>query len=448
MLPIIKGGSFGKWTASLAIKVYDFLADVKKEDKMQILSKKEALVEEPLLNESVLKNGILYAEYRTDDARLTIELVKSAYAYQAVATNYCEATGFVYEGEKLMAVKCKDNLTNQAFNINARQVVSAGGPWVDKLRKKDASLKGKKIFHSKGVHLVFPFEKFPLKHTVYFDVSDGRMVFAIPRGQVTYVGTTDTTYKGTLDEVVTTQEDVQYVLKAISHAFPDVHLEASDIISNWAGLRPLIHEEGKSPSEMSRKDEIFQSKSGLISIAGGKLTGYRKMAERVVDLVVSELGGKFSKCKTKDILLTDDPFHSSEEVEHFIEQLTLKIKPLGLSPYHAWYLTTTYGKQTKVILEKFNSFSNDSEIALARAEVWYGVHHELVNSLEDFFLRRTGRVYFDIKNIPLVRKEVEADLQKYLNWDEDKLESEQKHLDELIFDATHFYQDEFENLKI
>ena len=118
------------------------------------------------------------------------------------------------------------------------------------------------------MHIVFSRERFPLTQSIYFDVPDGRMIFAIPRGRSTYVGTTDTNYNGDLNRVVATKEDAHYLLDAVNNMFTDVQLTIEDIESNWAGLRPLIHEDGKDPSELSRRDEIFVSKTGLTSIAG------------------------------------------------------------------------------------------------------------------------------------------------------------------------------------
>lgn len=442
LLPIIEDGTYGKMAASFGVFVYDVMAGVSGDDRRRMLNKEETLAKEPLLDESILEGGCLYAEYRTDDARLTVEIIKTAVSHGAIALNYCAATGFVYENDTVKGIECLDNLTGEKFPINAKQVVSAGGPWVDKLRKTNDSLKGKRLHLTKGVHLVFPHKKLPLRHSVYFDVPDGRMIFAIPRGKITYVGTTDTEYKGDLDRVVATKADAKYLLEAVSHAFPSIHLVESDIVSNWAGLRPLIHEDGKSPSELSRKDEIFESPTGLISIAGGKLTGYRKMAERIVDLVGKRLDKDFKDCQTEDIPLTTNSLQNSEEVQNYIFNLEKTVKNTGLDAYHAWYLTTTYGKQAEAILNKMKAFSDAPEIALARAEAWFGVHFEMVNSLEDFFVRRTGRLYFDIKSIPIVREAVVADFKKYLNWTAEYLQSEQQRLDDLLFDAINYYKKE------
>lgn len=133
------------------------------------------------------------------------------------------------------------------------------------------------------------------------------MIFAIPRENCTYIGTTDTDYKGAIDSPRSEQADVDYILAACKEMFPEHPLTEDDIDSSWAGLRPLIHEEGKSASELSRKDEIFYASSGLISIAGGKLTGYRKMAERVVDQIVKRLGIEAS-CQTEKLVLSGGDF--------------------------------------------------------------------------------------------------------------------------------------------
>lgn len=447
LMPLIKGGTYGYWSTSFGLKVYDILANVTGDDRRRMLSKSEAMKQEPLLDEKNLKGGGYYAEYRTDDARLTIELIKTATEKGATPINYCQANDFIYENGQVSGAICEDLLTGETINIKAKKVVSAGGPWVDLLRKKDKSLEGKHLFLSKGVHIVVPHEKFPLKQTIYFDVPDGRMIFAIPRGRVTYIGTTDTKYTGSLDRIVVTKSDADYLLNAVNTVFPTIHLSLTDIMSNWAGLRPLIHEDGKSPSEMSRKDEIFVSDSGLISIAGGKLTGYRKMAKRIVDLVYKKSTIPFVKCKTKKIPLTADPLANAKAVDAYIDELQTKVKEYGLDAFYGWYLGTNYGKQADAILAKMKDFDNeDREISLARAEAWWGVHKEMVNGAEDFFVRRTGRLFFNMDSVPIIRMAIMTDLQNYLNWSEDRLQKETNHLDELIYDAKHFYEKELETL--
>ena len=405
LLPLIENGSYGKWLTSIGLKVYDILAQVTGDDKRKMLEKKEALKLEPLLPKKILKGAGYYAEYRTDDARLTIENIKTSLLFGALALNYASVEDFEYTDDKVSGVKVKDIVSNKTFSIKSKYVISAAGPWVDELRSTNNSKKGKQLHLTKGVHLVFPHEKLPVKQSVYFDVPDGRMMFAIPRGKITYVGTTDTNFNKDKDNVRTDLADAIYLISAVNNMFPDINLEMEDIISSWAGLRPLIHEEGKSASELSRKDEIFTSDSGLISIAGGKLTGYRKMAERVVNRIATKMeedeDTKLQECYTESIALCgNDNFKKFKHVKKYITEIYSQLESDGFTEYDAWFLVTNYGKQTEMILETYNSLKDtDKYIRMAKAELRFGIDYEMVQNPMDFFIRRTGRLYFDIDSV-------------------------------------------------
>lgn len=405
LLPLIEGGSYGKWLTSIGLKVYDILAQVSGDDKRQMLEKEEAMEKEPLLPKKGLKGAGYYAEYRTDDARLTMENLKTSLQYGTTALNYAEVTDFRYDAEgRVSGVVVADQIGGKPFEVASRYVISAAGPWVDDLRTVNQSKKGKRLHLTKGVHLVFPHEKLPVRQSVYFDVPDGRMIFAIPRGRVTYVGTTDTNYDADKDDVRTDLADAIYLIAAVNNMFPSIELEMSDIESSWAGLRPLIHEEGKSASELSRKDEIFTSDSGLISIAGGKLTGYRKMAERVVNRIARKMQEDHDRevpaCKTEGIPLNGNDFASFGAVRDYINEVSEQLASGGFEPYHGWYLVTNYGKQAGQILERFRQFDDqDPQWRLMKAELHFGLEYEMVHSPMDFFIRRTGRLYFDIDSV-------------------------------------------------
>jgi glycerol-3-phosphate dehydrogenase len=186
--------------------------------------------------------------------------------------------------------------------------------------------------------------------------------------------------------------------------FPEIDLKIDDIQSSWAGLRPLIHEEGKSASELSRKDEIFISESGLISIAGGKLTGYRKMAERVVGRVVRKLEEdtdvNIPDSATEIIRLCGGNFKNYKQVKKYMAAIYQRISADGFSEYDAWYLVTTYGKQTETIIDIYNSLEGSNNAGrMIRAELHFGTRYEMVQTPLDFFTRRTGRLYFDIDSV-------------------------------------------------
>lgn len=453
LLPLIKGGTYGKWMTSVGLKVYDLLANVGGKDRRRMLGKRRTLIKEPLLDQqSVLGSGY-YAEYRTDDGRLTLEILKKANEFGATILNYCEMESFLYDANlKIEQINCVDNIIGEKLQINGTAYVSATGPWVDVVRKKDNSLNHQFLHLTKGVHIVFPHEKLPIQQSVYFDVEDGRMIFAIPRGRTTYVGTTDTNYYGSLDRVVATKADAEYLLKAINQTFRGLHLTLTDVESNWAGLRPLIHEVDKDPSELSRKDEIFISKSGLISIAGGKLTGYRKMADRVLEAVIKQINTdqkkKFKKSFTKKIPLVTPHLKTHEEVDFYQNEVQMKLSSLGdLSKYMSWYLCSTYGKNADLILDKKDSFtSGNPQEQLIRSELWYCIHYEMTHSLTDFFVRRTARLYFDIGTINQFMDVILKDCIQYFKWNESRVLLEQKTMNDLIQDATHYYDKEFESL--
>lgn len=429
MLPLIKDGNFGKIMTSIGLMVYDVLAGVEKADQRIMLSTEKTLAKEPLLSEENIEGGGIYAEYRTDDARLTMEIIKTAFDHGAHCLNYVQADDFIYEDGKVAGAKVTDFVLGESFDIKADAVISAAGPWVDELRTKNQSMDNKHLHLTKGVHIVIPHDKFPVKQAIYFDFPDKRMVFAIPRGKITYVGTTDTDYAGDKDNIRTDMADVEYLVNGVNHAFPKLGLKIEDVESSWAGVRPLIHEEGKSASEISRKDEIFESETGLLSIAGGKLTGYRKMSEKILDKLFKRLqkekGTEFVKCKTTRVDLDGGAFENAKAVKKYRKALKEKLKAMGLTSYDAFYLVGNYGKAAEDIVAGMEAFDNeDLSIRLIRSELKHCVERELCFSLSDFFIRRTGRLYFDIHSINHTFNAILADFQEYFKWSPEQVEKE------------------------
>lgn len=443
LLPLTKEGSFGKIVTSIGLMVYDVLAGVETIDQRKMLSKDEALETEPLLNPEGLEGAGIYAEYRTDDARLTIEVLKTAITHGADCLNYCGAYDFIYEEGKVKGLKVRDEVANEDFLINSKYVVNATGPWVDDLRDINKSSKEKKVYLSKGVHVVVPFEKFPLKQAVYFDVFDGRMIFSIPRGKITYIGTTDTAYEGNKDHVTSNKADVTYLISAVNKAFPQINLSLADVESSWAGVRPLIFEEGKSTSEVSRKDEIFTSETGLITIAGGKLTGYRKMAERVVDKVAKKIHKHYEvdvkDCRTNKIPLAGSEFNDAAEVKEYLSRLTELLKELNLSAYHAFHLVSNYGRQSDQVFLKIKEFENeDQELNLILAEAAFTIENEQAFTPMDYFNRRSGRLYFDIESVNKYKDQVCKFFAEKLDRTGEEQQQDRKELETAIHEATYF----------
>ena len=443
ILPLIDGGTYGSWLTSIGLKVYDILASVEGEDKRKMLTKKEALLKEPLLAKRILNGAGYYAEYRTDDARLTIEVLKTALDYDAKIINYTEATEFIYEKNRVVGVNVKDTISSENYAIKSKYVVNACGPWVDELRQLNQSKIGKRLHLTKGVHLVVAHEKLPLKQSVYFDIPDGRMMFTIPRGRVTYFGTTDTSYQTDKNSVETNLVEATYLISAVNNMFPTINLTLDDVQSSWAGLRPLIHEEGKPVSELSRKDEIFVSDTELISIAGGKLTGYRKMAERIVDLVAKKYSRKFEKgfdtIKTEKIVLSGGTFANFSEVKSYTDAIYNRIAEVDFDEKDAQYLVYNYGKQTDIILKKFDEFMDeDQQEKMIKSEVWFAINYEMACTPTDFFMRRTGRLFFDTPSVFLYKEYVLNKFKEHFSWDENTTQKSRKKLEEELKSATIF----------
>jgi glycerol-3-phosphate dehydrogenase len=441
LLPLYEKRGLGYLLTSIGLKIYDFLAGVKPQDQRQMLLRSQTLKYEPLLKSDDVKGGAIYAEYRTDDARLTIEIAKTAFSHGALLLNYTEVIDFNYSDNVITGVRVFDYASKKSYDIKTKCVVSAAGPWVDDLRIINKSQTGKRLHLTKGVHVVIPHQTFPVHQAIYFDVEDGRMIFAIPRGRVTYVGTTDTNYKGEKDNVIATQEDAAYLIRGVNSTFNGVQLSINDIESSWAGLRPLIHEEGKSASELSRKDEIFESPTGLISIAGGKLTGYRKMAERVVNLVIKKHFGdrKLKRCYTNEIFLTPNHFQKHGKVEAYVHVVESHLKPYPLSGYTAKYLVENYGHQTDEILQRFGKPDYEhAELELLKAEAWFTIQHEMVGGLEDFFVRRTGLLYFDITKVIRHKYAIAEFFQSTFGWSQSQTDQQLATLEALITSVTLF----------
>jgi glycerol-3-phosphate dehydrogenase len=269
------------------------------------------------------------------------------------------------------------------------------------------------------------------------------MIFAIPREETTYIGTTDTDFYKDKEKVITTKNDAEYLLTAVNLAFPGIRLTMEDIISSWAGLRPLINQPGRKTSEISRKDEIFISDTGLISIAGGKLTGYRKMSLKIVNLVSRVLKKEYNiyseKCRTRFISLKGNQFSGSRQVREYINQLSGTLEKHALGKPEAVYLVHNYGIQTEEILSIMKKMDEkDPSLKLILAELKFCSDYEMIVSAVDFLVRRTGRMFFKIESVKKYSEPVLMEMAKIFEWSQLRLSEERNRLENEIFKATHF----------
>ncbi|MYL49134.1 FAD-dependent oxidoreductase [Halobacillus litoralis] len=445
MLPFHEGGNFGPFSTNVGLRVYDYLAGVKKSERRTMMSAEEALEREPLVKKEGLKGAGYYVEYKTDDARLTLEVMKKAVEYGACSANYARVVDFIYDDNgSIVGAKVEDTVSGEQYHVKAKKIINAGGPWVDELREIDGSKKGKTLQLTKGVHLVFDQSVFPLRQAIYFDSPDGRMIFAIPRDGKTYVGTTDTTYDQEIAHPTMTEDDRDYILNAMKTMFPTVEVTADDVESSWAGLRPLVHEEGKDPSEISRKDEIFVSDSGLISMAGGKLTGYRKMAQTAIDLVrdqlMEEYGIRYSDSETKNMPISGGEVGGSKGFKKYKEERIQIGESLGVTKEDADKLIQLYGSNVDKV---FNNFKDRKEEAAQEgvdpvvfAQLVYALEEEMTYKPVDFFVRRTAALFFNIQWVRDHKTSVINYMAKALDYSEQQKQEYTEQLDQLLEEAV------------
>ncbi|WP_309121915.1 glycerol-3-phosphate dehydrogenase/oxidase [Paenibacillus sp.] len=447
LLPMYRGGSLGPLATSFGLRLYDWLAGVRRSERRSMLSASEALAREPLLKGDGLLGGGYYVEYRTDDARLTIETLKRAADAGAACLNYAKAEKLLYGADgNVCGAQVVDLRTGASAAVSSRVVVNATGPWVDALREMDGSKRGKTVRLTKGVHLVFDGGRFPLRQAVYFDTPDGRMAFAIPRDGKTYLGTTDTDYRGDPAHPAASGADRTYLLGVANSLFPTLGLTEADIESSWAGLRPLVYQEGKAPSEVSRRDEIFESPSGLVTIAGGKLTGYRKMAEGIVDRVAARLSASgaepFGPCVTRTLPLSGGDVGGSAGWPAYAAARTAEGEALGLAPDAAARIARRYGSNAPDVLRCAAGAA--ARASAERAGLPLDVYATLVYAIEreqaltpaDYWVRRTGDLFFDIARVRAFGEASLAFMARRLDYAPEEKQRAREELARLLREAT------------
>ena len=363
----------GLWT-------FEKLGGVPKSRKHEVWSQAELMAREPAVAAEGLVGAVVYPEYLTDDARLTLANVRSAAAHGARVLNYACVEAMIMNNGRAVGLVVRDALGGSArtARVTGRAVINAAGPWVDALRALESDGAPPRLKLTKGVHLVVPRAKLPVDRTIIIPAADRRSVFAVPKGETTYIGTTDTFYPALDLWPTITGEDVDYLLAATTKAFATPPLTHADLVSAWSGVRPLVAEEGKSASEISRRDELWTGPGGVLSIAGGKLTAYRRMAERVVDLVEETLGRKLGPCRT-----ASEPLVGGD-VDVAAARAALVAS--GYPPLQAERVVALYGSEAAVVA---------AEGGGPAAEAAHAVLHEGALSLEDYWIRRGARAWFD-----------------------------------------------------
>jgi glycerol-3-phosphate dehydrogenase len=309
-------------------------------------------------------------------------------------------------------------------------VVNAAGPWVDAVRALQGEGERPRLHLTKGIHIVLLRERLPVSHAVVMNTPDHRAVFAVPRGTVVYIGTTDTDYDGRYDDPPIALDDVTYLLDAANATFAVDRLGLDDVVGAWAGLRPLLHQEGKKPTEISRKDDIMIGPTGLLSIAGGKLTTYRKMAERVVDMVAERLSQPgepppVPKGRSDGDLLSGGEI--GDDVAAFATRLKSRWPQVPADIVER--LVTVYGGNGERMIEAMAGDPTLAErcapgLAVTRGEVAHAVREEMTLTLEDFLERRARLFLWDPHNGLTAAAPVAQLIGNLLGWDTRRIDAE------------------------
>ncbi len=295
------------WKLKIGVKIYDLLCGGRNLGKSSWLNTKETLEKVPALSPSGLTGAVRYFDGLTNDARLVMDTLRSAAHHNAILLNYCRFLDA--EEEDLWECELEDTFSNKKFSIRAKTIVNATGPWADELPHSCVELR-----LAKGIHLVVDRSSIPVPDAVV--MAEGkRILFAIPWGERTVLGTTDTDYDGPLDKIFADASDIRYVLDVTNHFFPGARLSQNDVISSWAGVRPLIANPNGSPSDISRSHEINNPEPCWWDVAGGKLTTYRLMAEQTVDKIAHVLKKEFGKRDIARCRTAQEPLLPRTETE-------------------------------------------------------------------------------------------------------------------------------------
>jgi glycerol-3-phosphate dehydrogenase len=291
IFPGRKGTSWSRWKLAIGAKIYDLLCGMRNFGRSRVLSRDETIRLLPGVNTENLTGAVRYFDGLTNDARLAIDTVRSAAMHGAAVLNYVRVTESKPSGN-LWHCTLEDVETGNTYAVRTRTIVNATGPWSDRLPHSKTHLR-----LTKGVHLVIDRDRLPVPDAVVMAEGD-RILFAIPWGERVILGTTDTDYEGPLDNPTCDDSDIEYVFAVANGAFPQAKLSKADLVSHWAGLRPLVADPNGNPSDISRRHEVKMNEAGWWDVTGGKLTTYRLMAEETVNAIAKYTGHGKSKCWT------------------------------------------------------------------------------------------------------------------------------------------------------
>jgi glycerol-3-phosphate dehydrogenase len=303
LFPIYQGGDISLTKLRLGMSLYDWLALRRNVAAHRTISAERALMNEPSLARQGLRGAVVFYDCQEDDARFCIDQILHAAELGASCINYCKLTGFVTREDRIVAARVRDEVGSCMFEISARVFINAAGPWVEQvcgLTPFDS--RAARLSPAKGIHLVMP--RLTRQHAIVFEArSDHRILFVIPWGECSLVGTTDTNFDGDPDQARVAPADVEYLLTEARALFPDAALSESDVITTTVGIRAVASSTVASPSARSREHRLVRTGQNLLSIIGGKYTTHRRIAQETVDAACGLLGVPAPPCRTAEVSL-------------------------------------------------------------------------------------------------------------------------------------------------
>jgi glycerol-3-phosphate dehydrogenase len=409
VIPLYRKERFKNLKLSVGLWVYDLMAGKRGTGFHKRISRAEVQTRCPGVRSKGLIGGLMYSDCRTDDARHTLEVIKTASAFGAIALNYTRVKGIHKELGRVRGVRVIGADGADAL-ICGRVVINATGVWTQQTSELSGASSSTEVVPAKGVHLTLSKDRLPIDCAMILpSPHDKRFCFAVPWYDCIVVGTTDTAYDGDIEKLRVEPDELQYCLDSVNAMFPDAHVTTDDVTGSFAGLRPLVQIKGASGStaDLSRGHHLDESSEGLISIAGGKLTTYRPMAEETVDLAVRSLlvqdpTRKIAPSSTHEIMLGGwlsgggcvpmAPLHLAA-VRSLISVFEVAARALGLSSETASYLPTAYGANTEAVLTLVAEDSSLGEPVSGShpyilAQVVYAVRSEAARTLDDVLSRR------------------------------------------------------------
>ena len=397
---------------------YEALGAVDEADRHHNWGVEELEQNEPLLRRDRTPFACLYREYLTEDARLVLANLRDARRRGAEALNHVKVQAMLLEAGHAVGVVARCGLSGRELRVRARSVVNAAGPWVEAVRRLEDAAAPSLLQLSKGVHVVLPAERLPLRHIVILGAADKRSIFAIPRGDIVYVGTTDTSYTKQADLwPAITREDVEYLLEPLARSLDVEPVRAEECVSAWSGLRPLIAQPGKLPTEISRRDEIWVGPAGVVSIAGGKLTGYRKMAAGAVECVGQLLG------ITLQAAAPDEPLPGGDFAGDLDSLSGVLAREFALDPLAAARLARLYGSEAEQVARSGAKAILPGGRVLEGEIVW-ALAEEGAATVGDVLHRRTRAALYEPRERTALVRPVAERMARQLGWTAKKMGEE------------------------